>query len=149
MWGLILQSLVGTTVVYCFFVGTPVTVPQATARWHHAPNFFSFLKWWKVEMLVPFVLLSVEPPLEQRWPVSSGADFNPTGEKPKVGFAARWDYCHNCHNTLIKSFFDVKNYLETKNKLENLRSLILENFKEGKMNQNVGWEWRRLMNNLK
>jgi len=27
--------------------------------------------------------------MEQRWPVSSGADFNPTGEKPKVGFAAR------------------------------------------------------------
>jgi len=27
--------------------------------------------------------------MEQRWPVSSGADFNPTGEKPKVGFATR------------------------------------------------------------
>jgi len=26
--------------------------------------------------------------MEQRWPVSSGADFNPTAEKPKVGFAA-------------------------------------------------------------
>lgn len=40
-------------------------------------------------MPVAFVVSSVEPPMEQRWPVSSGADFNPTGEKRKVGFAAR------------------------------------------------------------
>ena len=48
--------------------------------------------------------------MEQRWPVSSGADFNPTGEKPKVGFAARCDYkgsakltnllCCDCHLTI-------------------------------------------------
>ena len=38
---------------------------------------------------MPVIVFSVEPSTEQRWPVSSGADFNPTPEKPKVGFAAR------------------------------------------------------------